>query len=569
MCAGKGLKVFSTPHGDLSDGNAVAPEAESGTLLGLPRGRLLDDHLELEDREVIDAAALSRLDRWRRAREPSLTVDGVSLVEIFEADLLADVFLRTVRSVLGLEIVASRRRSTSVMLSGVDSDFAQCVKAVFADAGRCAVECDGDAVGAGTEFLGATPAAASPKSWIAAARRVLAVSGIVGLPRGTVFVMPYWNLVPVLRELSERGHPPVLDPLSLSSAELRRAAGGGIRGGWTSLPGRRLNARSTRQVGKAMGAARAARIGWDDPLDELLDQRALWLLEQRSGESLAAVHSFEASLHRGRIKAVVLPFDSPTPARVVSMAARRAGVPVVVVQHGFVGDQGDPDKTRADALAVWSDRDAASASKRRAPPLGVAVTGNPGALAALKRAPFAGRGSILVLVEYPCRYSTTVPARVSIDHVRAALQGIADTNLGLPVVIRPHPADREPDVYLRLAEAWPHLNVSVDVHHSIEDLIAASALCVGATSTATLQAAAAGVPVIMLNVTGRPAPWPLGGQGSVPAAGDAETLGQMLPGATASAACAEDVHQALGLCADAARRVADLVERVSAVRASR
>ena len=64
-------------------------------------------------------------------------------------------------------------------------------------------------------------------------------------------------------------------------------------------------------------------------------------------------------------------------------------------------------------------------------------------------------------------------------------------------------------------------------------------VCVGTTSTATLQAALVGTPVIALNLTGFDWPWPLGGETAVPVARDEEDLaaalerwasGERLPG---------------------------------------
>jgi hypothetical protein len=92
-------------------------------------------------------------------------------------------------------------------------------------------------------------------------------------------------------------------------------------------------------------------------------------------------------------------------------------------------------------------------------------------------------------------------------------------------------------------------------------LIEAADLCIGAVSTATLQAGAAGVPVLFLNVTDQPAPWPFDGTTDVPIASNANELAALVPVALSS----EDVPgrdvmlEALGAKNDAVERVIELI----------
>jgi hypothetical protein len=58
--------------------------------------------------------------------------------------------------------------------------------------------------------------------------------------------------------------------------------------------------------------------------------------------------------------------------------------------------------------------------------------------------------------------------------------------------------------------------VTVDTTTPIEPLLGAAGLCVGAMSTATLQAAALGVPTVLLDVAGIPRPWPFDGAADAP-----------------------------------------------------
>ena len=101
----------------------------------------------------------------------------------------------------------------------------------------------------------------------------------------------------------------------------------------------------------------------------------------------------------------------------------------------------------------------------------------------------------------------------------------------------------------------------------IEDLFADADMCVGALSTASLQAAAVGLPVCVLNVSGVPGPWPLaGGEDGLPQATNAEELAELIPellrrgpGPTREAAL-----EALGARVDAVENVVGLVRELAA-----
>ena len=59
----------------------------------LPHGVLLDDLLSLGDRVALDREAIQRLAGWSSTVEPALTFGGVSLAQVWEVELLAEVFL--------------------------------------------------------------------------------------------------------------------------------------------------------------------------------------------------------------------------------------------------------------------------------------------------------------------------------------------------------------------------------------------------------------------------------------------------------------------------------------------
>jgi hypothetical protein len=126
-------------------------------------------------------------------------------------------------------------------------------------------------------------------------------------------------------------------------------------------------------------------------------------------------------------------------------------------------------------------------------------------------------------------------------------------------VLRPHPLD-DADYEANLP-AQPGLSVRVERGGPIEPLFAGAALCVGALSTATLQAAVAGVPTVFLNSTGLRLAWPFDGSGAFPYAEDAEGLAARIDEVLAAPVVpgAEAAAEALGLRPDSVERLVELV----------
>jgi hypothetical protein len=223
-----------------------------------------------------------------------------------------------------------------------------------------------------------------------------------------------------------------------------------------------------------------------------------------------------------------VPFDRPASVAGLVAEARRAGVPSLLMQHGFEQALGVPDKTHVDVAALWAERDRILVQRTSsARPV---VTGNPGAehLAdGATRAP--RRNRTLLLVDYQSRLSARVTERVSQLHLSTALEAVAAARPGSTAVIRPHPAS------LGAEAAVPRpsgIEIEVDATTPIEELSGSVDACVGAMSTATLQAAAKGVPVVYLDVAGVPRPWPFDGS-AVPVARGPEELAEALAAAVA------------------------------------
>ena len=303
----------------------------------------------------------------------------------------------------------------------------------------------------------------------------------------------------------------------------------------------------------------------EDDLDKLLADRALTLIEHRAAETPAFARRLGKAFGSASLRLAVLPYDSPPETRVVVEAARAAGVPALVVQHGFgQPEPNDPDKTQADAVAVWSDWDRQNlAGTVRGE---IAVTGNPGAagLRAAPRVP-ADRGRTLVLVEYISRLSLRADNRTAFRHVHAALEALASARPGTTAILRPHPADHAPATFALAARDHKELNVAVDESSLIETLVAECDLCVAAVSTAALQAGLAGLPVVLLNVTGAPSPWPFDEGGPIPLATSADELAQAISSLLSSNVVAGQARmaEALGVRDDAVERVLDAIRSLA------
>jgi hypothetical protein len=183
------------------------------------------------------------------------------------------------------------------------------------------------------------------------------------------------------------------------------------------------------------------------------------------------------------------------------------------------------------------------------------MTGNPGAERLAGRGARVGRRDrTLVLVDYPSRLSARITERVGQLHVRTALEALAAARPGTTAVIRPHPSDGAGEAYLRIPT---ELRVELDLGNRIEQALAEVDLCIGSMSTATLQAAAVGVPVVHLEVAGYRRPWPLDG-GTVPSARDRDEL----PAAVAARELAgqTEMVEALGVRRGATAAVCELID---------
>jgi hypothetical protein len=524
----------------------------------LPVGVLLDDCLSRDVRQAIDRKAIGALAAWRARWDAELTLDGVCIPHIWEVELLAEVFLPETRIVSGLRAALADGARRRIEVEGVDADRANCLATYLRPLG---IEVQLSRVPV------SRPRYASPllAPWPSRLPRriasaILRVTGVPQRVNGEVYFLPYWHLRAVAERLAGSDSPRfVADPGLETFQTLLRISG---RGGWVGHPGARKARRSRRLLGAALANARLS-VDDSDPLSRMLHLRALAMLEQRAGDTLADVWRMRKAFASGRVKLALLPFDSPPNARAVVQAARETGVATLVVQHGFHAEPNEPDKTLADVVAVWSEADVRYLSDRSS--ARIELTGNPGVtnLADLIEDPPQRRdsGRTIVLVEYASRLSARVDNRVSIRHLDAALRALAEARPNTVAIIRPHPSEHEPDIFVPLTSRFPRLRVVVDGESPISEVISTADLLIGAVSTATLEAAAAGVPVIFLNVTGWTAPWPFDGSTDVPLAASAEELATLIPRVLSSGDVPgrAEMLDALGVKADATDRVVELI----------
>jgi hypothetical protein len=555
------LGTLPGPAAGLEPGRDVllpdAPEAAAA-----PAGTLLHDWLDDAERTSAQEDASRAMAAWRSRSDDALSPGGICLPAVYAGHLLTDAFLAMSRIAAALPAFIEAQRPSRVELHGVDPDLAGALRATLAGLG----------VEAYAPVLGPPPrypiglATSLQRSRLTPLREAI---GVPGRTRGEALIQPFRNLSGLWTALPARGIQPVLDPAlppSLPKRELLLR----IRfGGFLGHPGALERRRSRREVGESLAAAAAQAGQHGDPLAALAERRALGLLGQLAGDTLALAAVFRAAAGRG-LRVAVVPSDAAPYARTFSAATRELGGSLVQVQHGFFSDlwrvdgalSPHVDGLEAERVAAWAPRDAA---RLQSVALGeVSVTGNPGAvnLAAERIGrvdPATGRrdgGAAVVLLQSPSPSTLSFDVRASRRYVTEALAGLAAADFKGPVILRPHSLD--PTDYRSLAARMAH--VSVSSHGTLATALAGAAVCIGTLSTATLEAIAWGVPTVFLDVTRVPLPWPFDGSGALPRATDGESLAEVLPGVHGTVEDSQAAaREALGARPDALDRVADLV----------
>jgi hypothetical protein len=236
---------------------------------------------------------------------------------------------------------------------------------------------------------------------------------------------------------------------------------------------------------------------------------------------------------------VVGTYDVEPRCRIVIALAQEVGIPTLVLAHGaFLLPQPMADMEVSDEIALWSRAVAPPITRWDRP---VHMVGYPlphTSPPPVTRVRGAGRPRVLVLVQTWVPHTTTIDARIPSRHCIAASAAIRRELPDAEVILRPHPS-QDPSAIAAFAEQFAGLDLRVDTTTDMLELLRGCGVCLGVTSTATLQAALVGTPVVVLNVTGFDWTWPLGGDTSVPVALDSDGLaaalarwasGERLPG---------------------------------------
>ena len=544
---------------ELVVGTDLVLEPPPRHLVAAPFGTLLDDHFTMEDRVQLNGTALSRLASWQADEGAALTVGDACLPWIWEVELMSEVYLPVLRGVHGLLRVLERSSVRHVEVRNCDPEMASCLSAELG-AANLVVDVD---------RASAVPVPSYPSLLVNPWKRTLTARlrqglvrplGVPPMSRGNVYFLPYWNLLNLHRRLlDEPGLVPVHDPFMVPAGPLGWRLRALARGGWSGRPNALQVARSTRRVSRVVKEP-ATTAGKVSGLDELVTVRSHRVLEQRAGDTLAMVRSMARALGASGVRGAVLPFDSPPFARMVLTACRVAGRPSVLVQHGFHAEPNDPDKVEADLVAVWSQRDREALAGRRTGP--IVVTGNPAADHIRPTRIAAPRERTMILTDLTSRLSMWPSLRMTEEQLEMSLEALKRTRPGTSVLLRPHPGDWDLASYGKFVDRFPELEIEVDQASTIDQVIARCDLCLSGVSTATLQAAIAGLPVVFINPGGASRPWPFnGGDDGFVMATDAAQLADVIPDALARRGelLAEPLLEAFGVSDDATGQIVDTV----------
>lgn len=214
-------------------------------------------------------------------------------------------------------------------------------------------------------------------------------------------------------------------------------------------------------------------------------------------------HAFSA----GRVKAVLVPFESPPEARLVLKLAQALEIPTLVINDGWKGDAHQRDGMTADRALAWSQAIARDYFSRRPEGRPTVVTGNPRTDVSPRRSRAVSRShsealrSVLVgsftfsPTDLNCRRSD--PERFLTE----VLAGIAASRRAheARVIVKLHPADRSQN-YRESLERFEQLDIELRHEGDVLDLFEQADVYVTTYSTSLLEAAAAGLPVAYYRV---------------------------------------------------------------------
>lgn len=532
-----------------------------------PAGTYVLDHLGPADRHAADRAALRAQAGWRARVDEPLTVEGLCWPFVWELPLYERLNPAVARA-LALRRALQELAAAGIRLADRDRGTARLAHAVGAQLG---IPVDHDAGGrAAGELAPPPPPLPRGRRLRQAALGAVTVLGAPTVMRtGAVAVNPYWPLMPMLdRMLQEPVRRPALF-LGRRPTGVARSLRAAVRGGWIGLPTAADRRRARRLAAGMIAAARAAGALEVDGLElgPWLRPRLSAVVERRAARDLAEAAMLRRAFGSGRPRWIVGAYDMEPRSRMVVLLAQEAGIPTLMLCHGaYVLPQPIVDLEVCDEVALWT--------RAVAPPMRdgdrpVHIVGYP---IPHRRPPETRRlessalPTIAVLGQVPVRETCVLDERVTMRCYVTALGAVARRWPGATVLLRPHPS-QDRAAYPVLVRRFPMLDIRQDTTSDIAAFLEGVDLCIGSASTATLQGALVGTPVVVLNLSGDEWSFPIGGDTSVPVARSPADLDAVLEtwAREGTLGGREDLLSALGADgSDAVARLLSILDRSQA-----
>jgi hypothetical protein len=537
--------------------------------LALADGVVAEDLLDSAAHHEIHASGLPAIARCRETLDRALTVDGLCLTWLWELPL-ERALVALVCHAETLRRAVERFDVSELVLVGPDDRTRNAAAAVATAAGirlreepAGAGEAAGGAGAGGADVAGASGASAAGVAGAggaggaaasaraaaagkaaagtaaalgAARRRAVTSARELGIPtrlrRGSVVFVSYWPLMALLdRMLDDPARRPAVLTQRLP-ADPKRSLKAAARGGWIGSAGpsgRRAARRAAAHVIAAAERGPAPRVeafGLD--LGSAARDEVVAIARDRAEGDLAMAGTLERAFRGARPAAIVSAWDVEPLARLTTRAAQAAGIRTIALAHGaFLLPQTLVDLDLCDEVLLWSHAVAPPITNLDRP---IHVVGYPEprpAAPPTRPAPRGERPRVLVLAQPTLPGMGLTNPRIAMRQYTTAVDALLDRRPGAQIVLRPHPSAGL-EAEHALEQRHPGTTFEIDRASTILDALAGCDLCIGTITTATLQAALVGTPVVALNLMGFEWSWPLGGDTTVPIARDGHELGACL-----------------------------------------
>lgn len=498
--------------------------------IDLRDGVLAHDHLDMDGRRGVDLAAVQAVEEWRDRYGSALTLDGVNLAEIWELMIL-DSVLPAVRDAAGLRRAIEAYSCRVLEVTDGDSRTHLIALAAAEPAG---IEVRVVPAGVDAAKEGAGSARRRPSGIGRLGHLPLALLEGTGFPsrmhRDAVLFLSYWPLMPFFDRLLLEGGRPAISLRSRPTGPARSLKAL-PRGGFLGRPGATARRRSRRRVLAAVQALRATPssqevLGLD--LGPCIHEITLDIVEGGALDDLAWAATARRAFRRSPPRALLTAYDLEPGARLFVTLANEAGIRTIALAHGaYLLPQPLADLDICDEALLWSHAIAPPITRWDRPVhlVGYPLPHDP---PSTKRRPAAEIGPRIVVLGQPAAGTNAlIDRRITVRHYAAAIAAVHRVLPDAEIIVRPHPAEDRASALAAMARS-PSANLRLDPSTAILELFESCDLCIGGMSTATLQTALVGTPLIVLNLSGYDWPAPIGGDTSVPVADSEASLGSLL-----------------------------------------